>query len=334
MALVIDHRTAHGTGPGVHAFIVGVSDYPFLPAAPTAVQPHHYGIAPLTSAALGAFAFYKWLIDAQTELPLPLVTCRLLLAPSQLERTNDPTIDAVGAARPQLRNFLTDAAAWRTDASSSPDSIAIFYFAGHGVQRTKDDAVLLLEEFGDGIGGPLMNGVDVKNLFYGMAPSPARPQIANTQLYFIDACRNMPSIFTSFETLQPTQVFPVELSGQDNRRAPVFYASIAGTTALGLRGKQTLFSKAVVDCLLNDAADLQEINGQERWVVSVHRLAKALEFSIDDLNREHGGDQDWGYGGIPKEAPICYLENDAHGRRSPGDRSRPCRERDDDRSAR
>ena len=307
MALVIDHRITHGTAPGVHAFIVGMSDYPFLPATPAGVQPHHYGIVPLTSAALGAFAFYKWLIDTRTQLPLPLVTCRLLLAPSQLELTNDPTLSGVGADRPRLANFLTDAAAWRADASSSPDSIAIFYFAGHGVQRTKDDAVLLLEEFGNGIGGPLMNGVDVKNLFYGMAPSPARPQIANTQLYFIDACRNMPSIFTSFETLQPTQVFPVELSGQDNRRAPVFYASIAGTTALGLRGKQTLFSKAVVDCLVNDAADLQEVDGQERWVVSVHRLAKALEFSIADLNREFGGDQDWGYGGIPKEAAICYL---------------------------
>ena len=39
----------------------------------------------------------------------------------------------------------------------------------------------------------------------------------------------------------------------------MFHASIAGTTALGLRGRQTLFSKAVIDCLVNDAADLQEV---------------------------------------------------------------------------
>ena len=72
--------------------------------------------------------------------------------------------------------------------------------------------MLLLEEFGNGIGCSLVNGVDVRNLFYGMAPSTTRPNIANTQLYFIDACRNMPEIFTNFETLQPTQIFPVELS--------------------------------------------------------------------------------------------------------------------------
>ena len=42
---------------------------------------------------------------------------------------NDPSVGTVGAARPVLNNFLTDAAAWRTDASSSPDSISIFYFA-------------------------------------------------------------------------------------------------------------------------------------------------------------------------------------------------------------
>ena len=308
MALVIDRRAGHGANPGVHAFVVGVSDYPFLPAAPVGVQPHHYGIAPLTSAALGAFAFYKWLINPQTELPLPLVTCRLLLAPSALELANDPSVATVGAARPALNNFLSDAAAWRTDASSSPDSISIFYFAGHGVQRNLDDSVLLLEEFGNGIGGPLVNGVDVRNLFYGMAPSTTRPDIANTQLYFIDACRNMPEIFTNFETLQPTQIFPVELSGRDNRRAPIFHASIAGTTALGLRGRQTLFSKAVIDCLVNDAADLEEVNGQERWVISVHRLAKALDIKIADLNREFGGDQECGFGGIPKDAQICNLQ--------------------------
>ena len=159
MGLIIDGRAGHGAKPGVHAFVVGVSDYPFLPAAPAAVQAPHYGIAPLTSAALGAYAFYKWLIDARTELPLPLVTCRLLLAPSTLELANDPSVGPLAAARPGLNNFLTDAAAWRTDASSSADSIAIFYFAGHGVQRNLDDSVLLLEEFGNGVGGPTQIGV-------------------------------------------------------------------------------------------------------------------------------------------------------------------------------
>ena len=87
----------------------------------------------------------------------------------------------------------------------------------------------------------------------------------------------------------------------------MFHASIAGMMALGPRGRQTLFSKAVIDCLVNDAADLEEVNGQERWVISVHRLAKALDIKIADLNLEFGGDQECGFGGTRRmrRSAIC-----------------------------
>lgn len=172
--------------------------------------------------------------------------------------------------------------------------VQLFYFAGHGVQRNKDDVVLLLEEFGNGLGGPLVHAVDVKNIFYGMAPAPTRPQIAYTQLYFVDACRNMPSAFAGF---RDTADYPGDRRGP---RGSGPLASIAGTTALGLRGKQTLFSKALINCFVNDAADLVEVNGQDRWVVSVQRPAQALDLEISDLNQELGGDQDWGFEGVPK----------------------------------
>ena len=50
--------------------------------------------------------------------------------------------------------------------------MTIFYFAGHGVQRTQRDAVLLLDDFGAPGGESLANTVDANHLFDGMVPPP------------------------------------------------------------------------------------------------------------------------------------------------------------------
>src|SRR3712207_4310082 len=118
---------------------------------------------------------------------------------------------------------------------------------------------MLLENFGDPDEGPLTNAVAVDNLFYGMAP-PASPtkQIAQRQLYFIDACRIAPSEFRAFEWLNVPDVWGVEIAGRDDRCAPIFYAGIPGTKAYALKGNQTLFIQALLACLDGDGADALE----------------------------------------------------------------------------
>jgi hypothetical protein len=308
MTLSFDARSALQQQPGLHALIVGVSAYTHLPTRNDPLRPEHLGLRQLSSTALTAYKLYQWLVEHQQSLPVPLATCRLLLSPSPDEIAAEPLLN--GLADPAtLDNFLVEAANWRNDASSHQDNVTFFYFAGHGAQRTKDDAVVLLEGFGDGIGVPLKNAVDVNNIFKGMASTDAHPNIAQTQLYFVDACRDFLAAFKNFEPDNTTQVFRVQLTGVDKRTAPIFFAAVPGTKALAIRGDQTLFSKALLDCLNGDAGDLREVNGQERWYVSVHSLNKALFTKVDDWNRTLNTEQDFVLGGLVTDKIVVFLDN-------------------------
>jgi hypothetical protein len=235
----------------------------------------------------------------------------MLLMPSADELHTEAALNAFTNPWGTI-DVLKDAAEWRQDASGSHDNITLFYFAGHGVQRSIGDSVMLLPGFGDGVGGTLKDAIDTANIAAGMAPTPGRPNIAQTQFYFVDACRILPDEFRKFEKMPTTAVFDVELNSRDDRRAPIFYAAIPGTIANGLRGQQTLFSKALLECLKGTAAeatDEEDAQGNAKWRVSVHSLDKALDTSIKALNRSLGANQEYDPGGSQKDTDICYLDN-------------------------
>ena len=287
MTLVVDNKKELDGQPGVHALIVGVSAYPDLPEPGQRLEGRHYGMWRLTSAARSAYDFYRWVVASNDRLPVPLATCRLLLSPSAPESEAEPGLEGL-AEKATVDAFLAEALAWRADASKGGENMTLFYFAGHGVHRDKENAVLLLEGFGDGVGGPLRHGVDLANIRAGMAPTANLTTIARKQFYFVDACRVLPSKFRDFTQLYPTQVFAPELSGIDDRADPILYASASGTVTYGIRGKGSLFSKALIECLEGDAGDLQVIDDEEVWVVTLHRLTQALKMKYekneDELN--------------------------------------------------
>ena len=141
MTLLFDDRPALGANPGVHALVIGVSSYPFLTDGAHAVA-DPWGMGQLTSTAASAFKMFEWLERTRAKLPVPLATCRVLLSPSPQE----PHLNGVADAATTM-NVLAAANEWRNDASSNRDNVTFFYFAGHGVQRTKEDAVMCLEDF-------------------------------------------------------------------------------------------------------------------------------------------------------------------------------------------
>ena len=139
MSLLFDARAALTGQPGMHALVVGVSAYPHLAGGADPVA-DPWGMGQLTSTASSAHMIFEWLKAAQ--LSVPLATCRLLLSPSPGEAALS------GVAEPAtVDNLLREADAWRRDASTNRDNATLFYFAGHGIQRTKEDAVLCLQDF-------------------------------------------------------------------------------------------------------------------------------------------------------------------------------------------
>lgn len=305
--LIFDRRNNMQGQPGLHALVVGVSAYPHLLEGSGRLARDHFGLQQLSSAALTAYKIYCWLLKRQNDLSMPLATCRLLLSPSPAEVEVEPELRGL-VDHCTLANFLTAAKEWRTDASSHKENITFFYFAGHGLERKTGDQVLLMEDFSDGIGGTLRNAVESSNLSNGMAPFSTQRNISRTQLYFVDACRVHPKVFEKYEWMSTSIVWDVESSVFDDRQAPIFYAAVPGSKAFGLKGDQTIFSKALLQCLDSDAVDLKSEDGEEQWCVSIHSLNTALGNSIRELNQTIGAEQNFITNGLRTDVIIRRLD--------------------------
>lgn len=305
MTLVLDNRAELKGKPGLHAFLAGVSHYRHLLDGSGAPATNTYGLNQLTAAATSASQFYEWLKSRSEHLAAPLATVRLLLSPAGNEIT-DPTV-----APCTWSNFVEEANRWRNDASVSDDDVTLFYFAGHGIIRDKADSVLLCDDFAQPFHGPLPNVVAFLNMFAGMAP-PADTTLrrARRQFYFIDACKEFPEQLKELEKIEIAPVFESELSGRDDRVAPVFNAAISGSEAYAITGKQTLFSIALLDCLngLAGEATPENDDGTIDWHVTTFSLTKGLAFRMAELNERYGTNQRCQLAGIPGESPIHYLD--------------------------
>jgi hypothetical protein len=305
-SLVVDRRQELAGAPGLHALIVGVGEYHHLTGGKAAVA-DPWGMGQLSSTASSAHGIYEWLVRASDEgrLPAPLATCRLLLSPAAGE------VVATSARPATLQRFAAAAKAWRGDCNAGRDEVAFFFFAGHGVQLSREDAVLCLSGFRDPDFGFLHHAVSLANLRNGMAPAPGFEQIARTQLYFADACRVRPEEFAKFQAPGTTEVFDVALAGEDDRCAPIFYGAVSSQAAHAVPGGRTLFSSALLECLGGEAAVAvgEDPNGVVRYGVTAISLNEALlDEMIDRINRRYGADQTYANGGSFGSVTLCTLE--------------------------
>jgi len=304
--LLFDNRAELRGKPAAHALIFGISSYRYL----TSSEMQSFGIYYNSSGAITGYRIYQWLIDNQRRLAIPLATCRLLLSPSAREIEAQPELKGLTVPC-TLDDFLLSTNEWRTDAQTNRDNLTLFYFAGNGFELGKSNPVMMLQDFGSGVGPMLRSSVAVNNLFYGMGPTSRQPDIARTQLYFIDTDRAIPKKeFSSFELMNTTAVFDAEPLGIDDRNAAVFYASTAGGVAYALEGSATLFSMALLRCLDGKAAVPGEVGpeGSVRWYVSTTSLVGGLMDTLNELNREAGAHQTFEVGGQVRNSIIRYLD--------------------------
>jgi hypothetical protein len=261
----------------------------------------------LTAAALSAHRLVQWLQQAGDRLAVPLASCEVLLSPSDEEIARDPAMGSYPRAR--FEQFQAKALQWREACAADSGNVALFYFAGHGLQRTRKDAVLLLEDFADGPGHPLNNSVDMEDLYSGMAPTPEHRNMAMTQLWFVDACRGFPKEFDGFETLQAPGTFGVTRPDADRRCAPLYFGALPGTSAYSIGGETTIMSQALLESL--DGAAAERSPGSTEWWVTVRNLLRGLQDVVAEINEATGGTQDiYDAGQTPRsEARIVRLDS-------------------------
>jgi hypothetical protein len=201
------------------------------------------------------------------------------------------------------------AAEWHEDACSNRDNIALFFFSGHGFQRSFAEDLILFEDFG-GVGPALRGAVSVDNLFRGMAPRPGATEVARTQLFFIDASR-APANNERFLLSNPTMVFDEYSSGPDDRSAVIFYSTQPGEHSYIVRSFETsIFTTALLRCLDGQAAVPLDGSSQSRWGITVSSLIRGLAESMRRLGKTANLSQTQMpvVGGLVRDQVIRYLE--------------------------
>lgn len=286
---LVRNDSAAVAGPGVHALIVGVSDYVHL--SPIDVPPHAdtWFFSKLTSAALSAYKVYQWL--SGNPLRLPLKTVRLLLSPSPREIEVELalaalTVPAAGQTtvpRAGRRAFEDAAHAWREDAAQDPDDMTLFYFAGHGLQRVVDEGVLLFDDFLEQPHPPLSRCALVGNLRAGLTPSTTSPNVANTQFFFIDACLLQPETLAKFASPQVPEIFGIEATGPvDRRESVVLFSTLNRAMSIGRDGEPSHFAASLLAAFERAAEEPVELDGPGTvWPVTAHTIKTAVNLYYD-----------------------------------------------------
>lgn len=281
MTLVFDRRSELAGQPMVHAMLAGVSEYSQLPPNGEPGRPEQFKLTRLESPALSAWEVCRWLVANQESLVRPLGTIRILLSPSEIEKPKLEPLPPGGGVltaapeRADWAHFVPEVRAWRDDAARLRDNLTVFYYAGHGLERI-GGTVLTLEDFTDeNAGGPLSRAFELNaNLIAGMGPSHNRLNMARSQFYFIDACREEIADKQGLAAL-PGTIWG-DLPENDDRATPVFMATFPGAVALAQRGEPSDFAKALLACL-EVAADNQDLaDPEQRWPITSFTLNGAL----------------------------------------------------------
>lgn len=302
--LVVDNRPDLAANEGgLHALIVGVSEYPQMPP--------NLGLEQLASPALSALQFYSWLREGGSNLAAPLGTVRLLLSPSQQEQAADPAgfagafgLGAAGSDYNTVRQAVND---WRIDMRRRVNALGLFFFSGHGIGGVGDDALMLLSDFGDPAVSFAERMLSLSDLLSGMATPPAGlTTIGRNQVYFIDACRNRVQGVDNDTSRIPTIWNTIDVPGADTRHKAVFLATISTRTAFQTKaGQPTLFSQSLLECLKGAAAEARDQGGGPIiWQVTTGQIVDHLQDRMDEYAGQLGGRQEFRQVGETANVPL------------------------------
>ena len=113
-----------------------------------------------------------------------------------------------------------------------------------------------------------------------MVPGQSFPDIGREQFYFIDACREKPDALDTLDSTETPKIFDAELGALDDRRAPVFFATMTGGLAAGLPAQPTFFANALVWAMDHGSFGPRPVDGFGTvWPVTAPSLKVGIEVS-------------------------------------------------------
>ena len=217
--------------PRTHAIVIGVGDYVHLPeiAFDSTNIKNTFGLTKLSSPPISAINFAHWLMGSKhvdgvekswglQNQNAPLGTVELLTTAPQFEtRTCSLTIE-----QPNISNIESAFHRWFQRGNTNKNNVALFYFCGHGVQKSDKDHLLLASDFGNSL-NPWQDSFNFTKTYQGMVECQA-----SVQCFFIDACRDESSSIRN-ENIAGEKVFVTSNVFTPARRndwtAPIYYGS-------------------------------------------------------------------------------------------------------------
>jgi len=266
---------------GTHALIVGVGGYRHLDGGtgPRIDDPLQYGnLGQLTSPPYSALKFASWLIEnAHDRWKAPLATVDVLISPSPA----DPTPGGLGVIfqDPTIEGIRKAWKSWMARCGSNPDSVAIFYFCGHGLQS--EEQILLASDFGE-YDNHFIGAFGFESTRSGFLQRPP-----HTQCFFIDACREVtPGVV---ENLGTTTAQPlVRPKAYDTRRCEhdlTLQSSAPFQSAFAPTDGVSYFTTALINAFEGGAASTDEYGD---WVIRTDGVTSRID---ELLKAQSGRDQ-------------------------------------------
>lgn len=248
-------RSGKANAPGVHALIIGISDYPYLlgGSAPKEARTRdNGGLGQLEVSAYSAALFFDWVIQAGDIGGAPLASCRLHLAPRPDEADRVASLKNGGnyadASYTTLRAALDE---WTAEMSvagrtGQEPNVALFFHSGHGVEIAASPAILasdVLDQFAadGGVGKaiaiePMTLAVKTYNIDRG--------------LFFVDACRDAPLAARMMNLIGDQSLNPNRFPTRRPDALLRLHSTASGRKSYQIKdGEGTLFTEAVLNGL-------------------------------------------------------------------------------------
>jgi len=268
-----------GTHPQTHVLIIGVGGYPFIKDGKDHKEQHFESardLGQLTSPPVSAEAFYNTVIKLHNEDAWikPLGSVEVLLSvPESIDKElfNGQEIETA-----TIRNIKKKFREWKRRCDSHVDNVTIFYFCGHGVE--KEEHILLAEDFGEEPSNPWEGSFafdQTRRSFYSCK--------ASTQLFFIDACRNITVDMLTTEA----QLYPIDTVGLTLTDCPFNLtqkSAAANQSAYGPAQGVSYYSQALIKALEGGALT----NENDEWTISTGRLAAIVGDFLDAIVTDDG----------------------------------------------
>lgn len=267
---LIYKRTVQGSA--THALVIGVGYYAHLPEGQGKLFPEHEGLGQLTSPPHSARAFANWLLNSYHNPDKPLASVDMLISEPEDSTFTLPGGQEKAVERARFSRARNALLRWNKRGEKNSEHLLILFFSGHGVSKGYATS-LLMEDFGKTRNNPLEHALSFRDFYEGMDICQAR-----LQCYFIDACRTAsPVLITRYNNYTGQPVIPgsAYLAASGVRAAPIFYATIPGSSAYGRAGEPSVFTHALLKALVGAGSNDLEEEGS--WRVDTNTLNQGLD---------------------------------------------------------